>query len=137
MYVVVWEYEVKPEAIDRFLSGYGPEGQWATLFARGEGFMGVELYRSTSAPALKSASAPAPTMRLRRVRRFMRVKRRLVDDIRDIGPIDGIDGRSSVRAGTIDAPTPSSSAMRCKAAITAPMSAGRSSGFFASARATN
>lgn len=50
MYVVVWEYEVKPDAVDRFLSGYGPEGQWATLFARGEGFLGVELYRSTAEP---------------------------------------------------------------------------------------
>ncbi|HJS79157.1 MAG TPA: antibiotic biosynthesis monooxygenase [Vitreimonas sp.] len=44
-YVIVWTYEVPPPATDEFIAAYGPEGDWAQLFAKGAGFIGVELYR--------------------------------------------------------------------------------------------
>src|SRR5665648_89088 len=50
MYVRVWQYEVHPDAVVEFLAAYGPSGDWAALFARGEGYGGTELFRSTSAP---------------------------------------------------------------------------------------
>ena len=50
MYVRVWQYEVHPDAVAQFVAAYGPGGDWAELFARGEGYGGTELFRSTSAP---------------------------------------------------------------------------------------
>lgn len=44
-YVIVWTYDVPDEASDRFIAAYGPDGDWAQLFAKGAGFIGVELYR--------------------------------------------------------------------------------------------
>ena len=50
MYVRVWQYEVHPDAVAEFIAAYGPGGDWAELFAGGEGYRGTELFRSTSAP---------------------------------------------------------------------------------------
>jgi heme-degrading monooxygenase HmoA len=50
MYAVVWDYEVKSEAIEAFIEAYGAGGAWARLFRRGEGYMGTELFRSAEAP---------------------------------------------------------------------------------------
>lgn len=45
MYVIVWEFTVRPEKREAFERGYGPEGDWARLFRRDESFRGVELWR--------------------------------------------------------------------------------------------
>jgi hypothetical protein len=45
-YIVVWEYQVKPECEAEFVSVYGPEGDWARLFRRSPEFYGVELLGS-------------------------------------------------------------------------------------------
>jgi hypothetical protein len=45
-YIVVWEYQVKPECVAEFVSAYGPEGDWARLFLRSVEFLGVELLGS-------------------------------------------------------------------------------------------
>ena len=45
MYVVIWEYEVRPEASTRFEAMYGPEGEWVALFRRYPGFIATELLR--------------------------------------------------------------------------------------------
>ena len=46
MIAMVWRYEVKSEARDDFEATYGPEGAWAQLFARAEGYCGTELLRA-------------------------------------------------------------------------------------------
>jgi hypothetical protein len=46
----VWEYEVPADQVDGFVAAYGPTGDWARLFARGDGFARTELYRSTESP---------------------------------------------------------------------------------------
>ena len=43
MFVIVWKYAVRPEAVDDFRAVYGPDGDWARLFRRSPGFLGVEL----------------------------------------------------------------------------------------------
>jgi len=43
---IVWEFVVGDGSIEEFLAAYGPEGNWAKLFERGEGFMGTKLLRS-------------------------------------------------------------------------------------------
>jgi len=45
-YIVVWEYQVKPECEAEFVAAYGPEGDWARLFRRSPEFRGVELLGS-------------------------------------------------------------------------------------------
>jgi heme-degrading monooxygenase HmoA len=42
MYVIFWEFVVRPEKVD----AYGSEGPWAQLFAQAEGYLGTELLRS-------------------------------------------------------------------------------------------
>ncbi|MBL8542576.1 MAG: antibiotic biosynthesis monooxygenase [Hyphomonadaceae bacterium] len=44
-YVILWSYEVAPEHERAFIAAYGPEGDWARLFATAAGFLGVDLYR--------------------------------------------------------------------------------------------
>ena len=45
MYVILWEYVVRPGKVEDFVKAYGPDGAWAELFARAEGFEATELYR--------------------------------------------------------------------------------------------
>lgn len=51
MFCRVWAYDVPADSIAGFIEAYGPAGDWATLFARTEGFVRTELYRNTDAPA--------------------------------------------------------------------------------------
>jgi heme-degrading monooxygenase HmoA len=43
--VVAWLYRARPERREDFERVYGPEGVWARLFARSDGFLGTELRR--------------------------------------------------------------------------------------------
>jgi Antibiotic biosynthesis monooxygenase len=45
-YIVVWEYQVKPECEAEFVAAYGSEGDWARLFRRSAEFQGLELLGS-------------------------------------------------------------------------------------------
>ena len=45
-YIVVWEYQVKPEGEAEFVAAYGPDGEWARFFRRSQEFLGVELLGS-------------------------------------------------------------------------------------------
>jgi heme-degrading monooxygenase HmoA len=47
VYLRIWEYEVAPDAVERFAVAYAADGDWARLFARSEGFLGTELLRDT------------------------------------------------------------------------------------------
>jgi heme-degrading monooxygenase HmoA len=49
MLVLVFSYDVRdPDAFERV---YGPEGEWATFFRRGRGYVGTELLRDVEVPA--------------------------------------------------------------------------------------
>ena len=42
-YVVLWDFQCHPDKTTEFLEAYGPEGEWATLFKQGEGYIRTEL----------------------------------------------------------------------------------------------
>jgi heme-degrading monooxygenase HmoA len=44
-FVVAWFYRTRPEQRAEFERAYGPDGVWAALFRRGEGYLGTELFR--------------------------------------------------------------------------------------------
>ena len=47
MHVIIWEFAVREEYVQRFISSYESDGEWASLFGRAEGFLGTELLRSS------------------------------------------------------------------------------------------
>lgn len=47
---VLWEFVVKPEALERFVQAYGPAGSWVRLFERFDGYRGTRLWRDQAAP---------------------------------------------------------------------------------------
>ena len=48
MYVLVWEFIVRAECKDEFEATYGPQGEWARLFRRGDGYERTELLQDAS-----------------------------------------------------------------------------------------
>jgi heme-degrading monooxygenase HmoA len=48
VFVVVWEYEVRPGAEAAFEAMYGAHGPWVALFREFNGYVGTELLRSDS-----------------------------------------------------------------------------------------
>lgn len=48
MIEIVWEFVVKPEAVDRFIDVYGADGRWALLFQKHHGYEGTTLLRDTA-----------------------------------------------------------------------------------------
>ncbi len=49
-YAYMWEFRVRPGRRDEFLRVYGPEGDWAGLFQRGEGYLRTELLQDLEDP---------------------------------------------------------------------------------------
>ena len=47
---VIWEFVVHADAAPRFLRAYGPDGDWARLFAAHDGFRGTVLLRDLAHP---------------------------------------------------------------------------------------
>ena len=45
MLEIVWHFLVRQQSIQTFETHYGPEGTWAKLFARAEGYLGSRLLR--------------------------------------------------------------------------------------------
>ena len=45
-YAIVWEFLVPEDHVAAFEAAYGPEGDWARLFAQAPGFLEVQLLRS-------------------------------------------------------------------------------------------
>jgi heme-degrading monooxygenase HmoA len=45
-YVIAWEFQVKQDGEEKFRAAYGPEGEWAGLFGKAEGFLHTQLARS-------------------------------------------------------------------------------------------
>jgi heme-degrading monooxygenase HmoA len=50
MFVIVWEFQVRSDQVERFVEGYGAEGEWAQLFRSAEEYRGTELLRSATDP---------------------------------------------------------------------------------------
>ena len=45
MYIIVWEYQVRPKHLPDFEKIYANDGAWAKLFNKNEGYLGTELLR--------------------------------------------------------------------------------------------
>ncbi len=45
MYVIAWEFIIRTECVAEFEAVYGPEGEWARLFFRAEGYGETRLLR--------------------------------------------------------------------------------------------
>jgi hypothetical protein len=52
MFLVLWEFEVKPGCERRFESVYGPAGDWAQLFHRDPHYPGTRLLCDVSLPQM-------------------------------------------------------------------------------------
>lgn len=50
MFLVLWEFEVKPRSEKRFERVYGPGGDWDSLFRREAEHAGTYLFRDTTRP---------------------------------------------------------------------------------------
>ncbi len=50
MFVVLWEFEVKPGCEDRFERVYGPDGDWVSLFRRDAHHRRTHLFRDATRP---------------------------------------------------------------------------------------
>ncbi len=48
MHVRIWEYVVRPDAVDAFPELYGPAGRWVEHFSAYDGFLGTELLTDAS-----------------------------------------------------------------------------------------
>ena len=49
-YLVLWEFLVRAGMEKEFENVYGPEGEWAQCFRRGQGYFGTELSRDLTNP---------------------------------------------------------------------------------------
>jgi heme-degrading monooxygenase HmoA len=45
MYVILWRFRPLEGRESEFEGAYGPSGEWALLFGRGDGYLGSELLR--------------------------------------------------------------------------------------------
>lgn len=45
LYVILWEFHVRSGMEGQFEEVYGPEGNWAAFFRKGEGYLRTELFR--------------------------------------------------------------------------------------------
>ncbi len=50
MILLIWEYRVKTDRLHEFLEAYRPDGAWARLFQRGDGYLGTELHEDSENP---------------------------------------------------------------------------------------
>jgi heme-degrading monooxygenase HmoA len=50
MYVVLWRFRPRKDRESEFERAYGPSGEWARLFQRGEGYLGTELLQRSDDP---------------------------------------------------------------------------------------
>ena len=50
MFLVLWEFEVKPSSVDRFEKIYSPGGDWDSLFGGDANHHGSRLFRDHSRP---------------------------------------------------------------------------------------
>ena len=49
-FVVIWEFQVRPNQIRLFEQAYGPEGEWAQFFSTDQAYIATDLIRSLNSP---------------------------------------------------------------------------------------
>jgi len=49
-YLVIWAFQVKPQAQFAFEKIYGPDGDWSQLFRKSPDYVGTQLFRDLSQP---------------------------------------------------------------------------------------
>lgn len=49
MFLILWEYTVKPEKVAAFKEMYGPAGSWARLFESADGYISTTLSKKLGA----------------------------------------------------------------------------------------
>ncbi len=47
-YVIVWEFRTRPGREAEFVAQYGPEGAWARLFRKSDGYIRTELLKDVA-----------------------------------------------------------------------------------------
>ena len=47
MFLVLWEFDVKPDKTERFEQVYGPGGDWESLFRSDSNYVETRLFRDT------------------------------------------------------------------------------------------
>jgi heme-degrading monooxygenase HmoA len=52
MFVILWEFEVKPGCEQSFESAYGREGAWTRLFRRDSGYLDTPLLKHPTCPRI-------------------------------------------------------------------------------------
>ena len=52
MYVIVWQFAVRPGCEEEFQQAYSADGDWAQFFRTGAGFVSVELLRDPRNPRM-------------------------------------------------------------------------------------
>ncbi len=50
MFVILWQFDISEDKTTAFEIAYGPQGSWATLFARSPHYLGTELLRDAYVP---------------------------------------------------------------------------------------
>jgi heme-degrading monooxygenase HmoA len=50
VHTIVWEFRVKPGAIEEFENHYGPSGTWVAFFRKGDGYRETRLLRDDADP---------------------------------------------------------------------------------------
>jgi heme-degrading monooxygenase HmoA len=50
MFVILWQFDIAEEKIPGFEVAYGPQGLWASLFARSSEYLGTELLKDAYVP---------------------------------------------------------------------------------------
>jgi heme-degrading monooxygenase HmoA len=50
-YSIIWEFHVPAENRTEFEAAYASDGLWASLFAKADGFIGLDLLRCTESDA--------------------------------------------------------------------------------------
>ncbi|MFO7445765.1 MAG: antibiotic biosynthesis monooxygenase [Ignavibacteriaceae bacterium] len=49
MFIVIWEYKVKPGSEEEFEQSYGPKGDWVKFFKSNKEYLGTELIKGIEA----------------------------------------------------------------------------------------
>ena len=49
-FVVIWEFQVRPNQTRAFEQAYGPCGDWAQFFSADQAYIGTELIRNLKSP---------------------------------------------------------------------------------------
>lgn len=58
MFVIIWQYQVKPQENERFEEIYSSKGLWTELFKRSAGYLGTELIHAEASGVVRVLAIP-------------------------------------------------------------------------------